>query len=155
MSRQALPTWMTSNSARSGYRDGMYFYELHESEGDIFSDLILVHEEPFEPDEFLELVKAASRKVRDSYDEDTLIEAVARVLEDEQGFTTVTDERLAASVLVATTEDETQLTVVDVADQGPDWGDEDIDENDIDEDDLPDYRAVIAELRPNRDPSLN
>jgi hypothetical protein len=133
----------------------MYFYELHESEGDIFSDLILVHEEPFEPDEFLELVKAASRKVRDSYDEDTLIEAVARVLEEEQGFTTVTDERLAASVLVATTEDETQLTVVDVADQGPDWGDEDIDENDIDEDDLPDYRAVIAELRPNRDPSLN
>src|SRR5471030_1835714 len=114
MSRQTFPTWTTSNSPVSGYREGMYFYELHESEGDIFSDLILVHEEPFEPDEFLELVKAASRKVRDSYDEDTLIEAVARVLEDEQGFTTVTDERLAASVLVATTEDETQLTVVDV-----------------------------------------
>jgi hypothetical protein len=133
----------------------MYFYELHESEGDIFSDLILVHEEPFEPDEFLELVRAASRKVRDSYDEDTLIEAVARVLEEEQGFTTVTDERLAASVLVGPTAEETLLTVVEIADQGPDWGDEDIDENDIDEDDLPDYRAVIAELRPNRDPSLN
>lgn len=133
----------------------MYFYELHESEGDIFSDLILVHEERFEPDEFLELVKAASRKVRDGFDEDTLIEAVARVLEEEQGFTPVSDDRLTASVLVTTNEEETQLSVLEVTDQGPDWGDEDIDENDIDEDDLPDYRAVIAELRPNRDPSLN
>jgi hypothetical protein len=133
----------------------MYFYELHESEGDIFSDLVLVHEERFEPDEFLELVKAAARKVRDSYDEDTLIEAVARVLEDEQGFTPVLDDRLTASVLVTTSEEDTQLSVLEVADQGPDWGDEDIDENDIDEDDLPDYRAVIAELRPKRDPSLN
>ena len=56
---------------------------------------------------------------------------------------------------MTTNEEETQLSVLEVADQGPDWGDEDIDENDIDEDDLPDYRAVIAELRPNRDPSLN
>ena len=133
----------------------MYFYELHESEGDIFSDLLLVHEERFEPDEFLDLVRAANRKVHDGFEEDTLIEAVARVLEDEQGFTTVSDDRLTASVLVTTNEDDTQLSVLEVADQGPDWGDEDIDENDIDEDDLPDYRAVIAELRPNRDPSLN
>jgi hypothetical protein len=133
----------------------MYFYELHEAEGDIFSDLILVHEERFEPDEFLELVRAASRRVRDSYDENTLIEAVARLLEEEQGFTTVSDDRLTASVLVTTNEDETQLSMLEAADQGPDWGDEDIDENDIDEDDLPDYRAVIAELRPTRDPQLN
>lgn len=133
----------------------MYFYELHEGEGDIFSDLILVHEERFEPDEFIELVRAASRRVRDSYDENTLIEAVARVLAEEQGFTPVSDDRLTASVLVSLSEDETQLTPIGAADQGPDWGDEDIDENDIDEDDLPDYRAVIAELRPNRDASLN
>jgi hypothetical protein len=133
----------------------MYFYELHESEGEIFSDLVLVHEERFEPDEFLELVRAATRRVRDSYDENTLIEAVARLLEEEQGFTTVSDDRLTASVLVSTNEEDTQLTALEVADQGPDWGDEDIDENDIDEDDLPDYRAVIAELRPNRDPQLN
>ena len=133
----------------------MYFYELHEAEGDIFSDLILVHEERFEPDEFLELVRAASRRVRDSYDENTLIEAVARLLEEEQGFTTVSDDRLTASVLVTTNEDEIQLSMLEAADQGPDWGDEDIDENDIDEDDLPDYRAVIAELRPTRDPQLN
>jgi len=133
----------------------MYFYELHEGEGDVFSDLLLVHEERFEPEEFLELVRAATRKVRDSYDENTLIEAVARVLEEEQEFTTVTDERLTASILVSLNDEETQLTAIESADLGPDWGDEDIDENDIDEDDLPDYRAVIAELRPNRDPGLN
>ncbi len=133
----------------------MYFYELHEGEGDVFSDLLLVHEERFEPEEFLELVRAATRKVRDSYDENTLIEAVARVLEEEQEFTTVSDERLTASILVGLNDEEIQLTAIEAADQGPDWGDEDIDENDIDEDDLPDYRAVIAELRPNRDPSLN
>jgi hypothetical protein len=133
----------------------MYFYELHEGDGDIFSDLILVHEERFEPDEFVELVRAASRRVRDSYDENTLIEAVARVLEEEQGFTPVSDDRLTASVLVSQSEEETQLTAIEVADQGPDWGDEDIDENDIDEDDLPDYRAVIAELRPKGDSQLN
>lgn len=133
----------------------MYFYELHEGEGDIFSDLILVHEERFEPDEFVELVRAASRRVRDSFDENTLIEAVARVLEEEQGFTPVSDDRLTASVLVSQSEEETQLTAIEVADQGPDWGDEDIDENDIDEDDLPDYRAVIAELRPKGDSQLN
>ena len=133
----------------------MYFYELHEGEGDVFSDLLLVHEEPFEPEEFIELVRAATRKVRDSYDENTLIEAVARVLEEEQGFTAVTDERLTASVLVSLNEEETQLTAIETADKGPDWGDEDIDENDIDEDDLPDYRAVIAEFKPNRDPQLN
>ena len=133
----------------------MYFYELHESEGDIFSDLLLVHEERFEPDEFLDLVRAANRKVHDGFEEDTLIEAVARVLEDEQGFTTVSDDRLTASVLVTTNEEDTQLSAIETPDVGPDWGDEDIDENDIDEDDLPDYRAVIAELRPNRDPSLN
>ena len=133
----------------------MYFYELHEGEGDIFSDLILVHEERFEPDEFVELVRAAGRRVRDSYDENTLIEAVARVLEEEQGFTPVSDDRLTASVLVSQSEEETQLTAIEVADQGPDWGDEDIDENDIDEDDLPDYRAVIAELRPKGDSQLN
>jgi hypothetical protein len=133
----------------------MYFYELHEGEGDIFSDLILVHEERFEPDEFFELVRAASRRVRDSFDENTLIEAVARILEEEQGFTPVSDDRLTASVLVSPNEEETQLTPIEVVDQGPDWGDEDIDENDIDEDDLPDYRAVIAELRPKHDSQLN
>jgi hypothetical protein len=133
----------------------MYFYELHEGDGDVFSDLLLVHEERFEPEEFLELVRAATRKIRDSYDENTLIEAVARVLEEEQEFTTVTDERLTASILVSLNDEETQLTAIEAADQGPDWGDEDIDENDIDEDDLPDYRAVIAELRPTRDPQLN
>jgi len=134
----------------------MYFYELHEGEGDIFSDLILVHEERFEPDEFVELVQAAAARVRESFEDDTLIAAVARILEEEQEFTPITDDRLIASVFVSPNTEDIKLTPIEVvADEGPDWGDEDIDENDLDEDDLPDYRAVIAELRPNRDPNLN
>jgi hypothetical protein len=133
----------------------MYFYELHEGDGEVFTDLILIHEERFEPDEFLELVQAASQRVRDTFEEDTLIAAVARVLEEEQGFTAVTDERLVASVFVSANPEETVLASIEAPDEGPDWGDEDIDENDIDEDDLPDYRAVIAELPRTRDPNLN
>jgi hypothetical protein len=133
----------------------MYFYELHEGDGEVFTDLILIHEERFEPDEFLELVQAASQRVRDTFEEDTLIAAVARVLEEEQGFTAVTDERLVASVFVSANPEETVLASIEGPDEGPDWGDEDIDENDIDEDDLPDYRAVIAELPRTRDPNLN
>jgi hypothetical protein len=148
MCRMSKPAW-------SGYRDAMYFYELHQGDNEVFSDLILVHEERFEPDEFLDLVQAASERVRDTFEEDTLILAVARVLEDEQGFTAVTDERLTASVYVGTSGEETALASVDAPDEGPDWGDEDIDENDLDEDDLPDYRAVIAELPRTRDPNLN
>jgi hypothetical protein len=133
----------------------MYFYELHEGDGEVFTDLILIHEERFEPDEFLELVQAASQRVRDTFEEDTLIAAVARGLEEEQGFTAVTDERLVASVFVSANPEETVLASIEAPDEGPDWGDEDIDENDIDEDDLPDYRAVIAELPRTRDPNLN
>ncbi len=95
-------------------------------------------------------------RVRESFEDDTLIGAVARILEEEQGFTPITDDRLIASVFVSPNTEDTKLTPIEAAaDEGPDWGDEDIDENDIDEDDLPDYRAVIAELRPNRDPNLN
>jgi len=133
----------------------MYFYELHEGDDEVFTDLILTHEERFEPDEFLELVQAASQRVRDTFEEDTLIAAVARVLEEEQGFTAVTDERLVASIFVSANPEETVLASIEAPDEGPDWGDEDIDENDIDEDDLPDYRAVIAELPRTRDPNLN
>ncbi len=133
----------------------MYFYELHEGDDEVFTDLILIHEERFEPDEFLELVQAASQRVRDTFEEDTLIAAVARVLEEEQGFTAVTDERLVASIFVSANPEETVLASIEAPDEGPDWGDEDIDENDIDEDDLPDYRAVIAELPRTRDPNLN
>ena len=55
----------------------LYFYELHEGDEEIFTDLLLVHEEQFEPEDFFELVQAVRSQVQDSFEEDTLIEAIA------------------------------------------------------------------------------
>ena len=79
----------------------MYFYELHEGDDEIFMDLLLVHEEQFEPEDFFELVQAVRGKVQDTHEEDTLIEAIALELEREHGFTFVSDARLEASVHVS------------------------------------------------------
>ena len=59
----------------------MYFYELHEGDDDVFSDLLLVHDEQIEPEDFFELVQAIRTQVQDRYEEDTLIEAIANELE--------------------------------------------------------------------------
>ena len=51
----------------------MFFYELHESDGDIFNDLYLANEELYEPDEhgFIALTDARlSAAVRVSVDEE-------------------------------------------------------------------------------------
>ena len=79
----------------------MYFYELHEGDDDVFSDLLLVHDEQIEPEDFFELVQAIRQKVQDTFEEDTLIEAIALELEREHGFTFVSDARLTASVHVS------------------------------------------------------
>ena len=91
----------------------MYFYELHEGDDDVFSDLLLVHDEQFEPEDFFELVQAIRAKVQDSYEEDTIIEAIALELEREHGFTFVSDARLTASVHVSPDEDENRLISID------------------------------------------
>lgn len=91
----------------------MYFYELHEGDDEIFMDLLLVHEEQFEPEDFFELVQAVRGKVQDTHEEDTLIEAIALELEREHGFTFVSDARLEASVHVSTVEQENRLIAID------------------------------------------
>lgn len=91
----------------------MYFYELHEGDDEIFMDLLLVHEEQFEPEDFFELVQAVRGKVQDTHEEDTLIEAMALELEREHGFTFVSDARLEASVHVSTVEKENRLIALD------------------------------------------
>ena len=91
----------------------MYFYELHEGDDDVFSDLLLVHDEQIEPDDFFELVQAIRLKLQDTFEEDTLIEAIALELEREHGFTFVSDARLTASVHVSTIEDENRLISLD------------------------------------------
>jgi hypothetical protein len=91
----------------------LYFYELHEGDEDVFSDLLLVSEEQIEPEDFFELVQAIRAKVQDTFEEDSLIEAIALELEREHGFTFISDARLTASVHVSTDDDENRLISID------------------------------------------
>ncbi|HEX7222019.1 MAG TPA: hypothetical protein VF231_02135 [Candidatus Limnocylindrales bacterium] len=117
----------------------MFFYELHEGDEEVFSDLLLVHETEIDPDEFFELVQGIRRRVLDTYEDDTLIESIARELEREHGFIYISDERLTAAANVSVVEEENFLVSID--DAGPDALDRDVD-----------YRAVIAEFDPDGDP---
>jgi hypothetical protein len=94
----------------------VYFYELHEGDDDLYSDVLLARDEEIEPEDFFDLVQAIRRRVLDDFAEDTLIEAIAVELERNYGFVYVSDDRLSAAVnvskdenenfLIATTEDE-------------------------------------------------
>ena len=91
----------------------MYFYELHEGDDDVFADLLLVSDEQIEPEDFFELVQSIRTRVQDSFEEDTLIEAIALELERDHGFTFVSDARLEASVHVSPVEKENRLISAD------------------------------------------
>ena len=93
----------------------MYFYELHEGDEEIFTDLLLVHDELMDPEDFFELVQVVREQVQGSFEEDTLIEAIARELEREHGFTFVSDDKLAGSVHVSPIEKENRLIALDDA----------------------------------------
>ena len=64
----------------------MFFYELHEGDDEVYSDVILYSDSEWEPDEFFDLVQAVRRRIQDSHTQDSLIEAIATVLEREHGF---------------------------------------------------------------------
>ena len=87
----------------------LFFYELHEGASDLLTDAILVSERRHTADAFAELVRAARRSVVETFEEDTLVEAVARELERSHGFIYVGDEKLQASMSVGLEEDETYL----------------------------------------------
>ena len=91
----------------------MYFYELHEGDEEIFTDVLLVHDEQFEAEDFFELVQVVREKVQHTFEDDTLIEPIARELEREHGFTFVSDARLSGSVHVSTDEKENRLISLD------------------------------------------
>ena len=80
----------------------MFFYELHEGDDEVYSDAIVVSESEWEPQEFFELVQRIRHDVKDSYERDTLVEAIAVVLERDYGFVFVSDESLTAAVNVST-----------------------------------------------------
>ena len=114
----------------------MHFYELHEGDDEIFSDVLLVREDEMEPEEFFELVQSIRRRVQDTYEDDTLIEAIAVELERDHGFVFISDERLAAAVNVSVEESENFLAEI-----GP--------EDDADAERDADYRAILADFDPD------
>jgi len=91
----------------------VHFYELHEGDEDIFSDVLLVRDDEMDPDEFFELVQSIRRRVQETYEDDTLIEAIAVELERDHGFIFVSDDRLTAAVNVSTEESENFLAALD------------------------------------------
>lgn len=91
----------------------LFFYELHEGPTDLMTDALLVSERDHTPAQFAEMVQAARRAVVETYEEDTIVEAVARELERSHGFTYISDEKLRASMSVGAEEADTFL--VDIA----------------------------------------
>lgn len=123
----------------------MFFYELREGDNDIFSEVIVVSESEWEPDEFFELVQSIRRRIQDTFAHDTLIEAIAVELEREHGFIYVGDDALVASVNVSMDDAENFLarTEVEMAD-----AEEDDDDDEDEVEDL-DYKAVIVDFDPS------
>lgn len=101
----------------------LYYYELHEGPTDLMTDALLVSERDHTPAQFAEMVQAARRTIVDTYEEDTIVEAVARDLERSHGFTYISDEKLRASMSVGATEEDTFLVEI-----------------------VPEFRSLVAEL---------
>ena len=123
----------------------MFFYELHEGDTEVYSDVLVVSESEWEPDEFFELVQRIRRRIQDQYATDTLVEAIAMELERDHGFIYVSDDRLAAAVNVSTEESENFLADLEV-----ELADAEEDEDDADED-RADYRSIFADFEPGSD----
>ena len=129
----------------------MFFYELHEGDNEVFSDVLVVSESEWEADEFFELVQTIRRRIQDGYIHDTLSEAIAVELERDHGFIHVSDDRLVASVNISTDDEQNFLAEleVDIADAEEDEDDDDEDpEQDLDEGKA--YSTVVAEFDPDR-----
>ena len=90
----------------------MYFYELSEADDELLANLILAHDSEYDEQEFLEIVVEARDAVIKSFEEDSLIEAVAAELERRHGFTHV-EANLRAAVRLSVEDDETAIIPVD------------------------------------------
>jgi hypothetical protein len=78
----------------------VYFYELHEGDDDLFTDLLLARETEMDADVFFDIVQTIRRRVQDSFEHDTLIEAIGEELERDYEFIAIDDDRLVAAVSV-------------------------------------------------------
>ena len=126
----------------------MFFYELHEGDNEIYSDVLVVSESEWEPDEFFDLVQSIRRRIQDIYVQDTLIEAIAVELERDHGFIYVSDDRLAAAINVSMEESENFLAQLEV--DRDDEDDEDDDDDEAEENDEgADFRSIIVDIDPS------
>ncbi len=99
----------------------MHFYELHEGDADVFADILLVRDEEMDPEEFFSVVQSIRQRVQSSFEQDTLIEAIAEELESDYGFIAVTDDRLTAAVNVSKQEDDNFLADLETPEEDPDY----------------------------------
>jgi hypothetical protein len=95
----------------------MFFYEIHEGDEDLGTAVLVAHERQFDPLEFFALVKKARTLLVDSFEEDSLSEAIANELARSAGFIHVTDDLLIASVNVDETEEGTFLVTEEAGDR--------------------------------------
>jgi hypothetical protein len=107
----------------------VHFYELHEGDDDVFADLLLAREEELEPEAFYEIVQSIRRRIQDSHEHDTLVQAIAYELEREHEFIAITDDRLTAAVNVSKNDDDNFLADLD-----------DLDPEGVD------YQTILADL---------
>ena len=87
----------------------LFFYELHEGATDLMTDALLVSERDHTPEQFEAMVHAARSAILDTFEEDTLVEAIARELERSHGFTYIGDEKLRASMSVGMEDEDNYL----------------------------------------------
>ena len=131
----------------------MFFYELHEGDNEVYSDVLVVSESEWEPDEFFELTQSIRQRIQHSFSHDTLSESIAAELERDHGFIWVSDDQLVASVNVSIEDGDNFLAKREVdpvdAEEDDDDGDEDDDEEDDETIARADYRTMLADLDPN------
>jgi hypothetical protein len=121
----------------------VFFYELHEGNDEVYSDVLVASESEWEPQEFFELIQRVRHEVQNAYEQDTLIEAIAAVLERDYEFIFVSDDRLTAAVNVSTQEADNFLAEL--------AGDEDdADDDEEREDFATDFRTILADFDPDR-----
>jgi hypothetical protein len=115
----------------------MYFYELSESDDEIFANVLLAHDAEYDEDEFLELVLEAREAVVNDFEQESLIEAVAAELERRHGFVHI-EGNLRAAVRVSGEEGETELVPVEERRAVPSEED--------------DFRTMLVEVEPEDRP---
>jgi hypothetical protein len=120
----------------------VFFYELHEGDDEVYSDVLVASESEWEPQEFFELIQRVRHEVQDGYEQDTLIEAIAAVLERDYEFIFVSDDRLTAAVNVSIQEADNFLAELAT--------DEDEDDEEEREDFAGDFRTILADFDPDR-----